>query len=334
MKRKTLIIAEAGVNHNGKLSRAIKMVDIAAKAKADYIKFQTFIPENLSQKNMNLAKYQKLNSKFSDQLKMLKKYSLNYDDFKKIKARCLKKKIKFMTSPFDEESLKILKKLKVKFVKIPSGEITNVPFLRSIGNMNKKVILSTGMSNLKEIKLAIEILIKGGAKKNNISILHCNTQYPADTRRLNLMSIKYLKDKLKMQVGFSDHSLGSGASIMAISLGASILEKHFTLNKKLKGPDHNASLSPKELIEYVKQIRIFEKSIGNYEKKPYKQELINLNIVRKQIVAKARIIKGQKFTKKNITTKRAKQGIPAFKWDQVIGKKSKYNFNLDQNIKI
>lgn len=334
MKEKTLVIAEAGVNHNGKLARAIQMVDLAAKAKADYVKFQTFIPENLSQKKMNLAKYQKANCQFSDQLKMLKKYSLKYEDFKKIKARCIKKKIKFMTSPFDEESIKIIKKLNVEFVKIPSGEITNVPLLRSIGNLKKKIILSTGMSNLQEIKKAIEILVKSGAKKNNISILHCNTQYPADSSKLNLMSIKYLKDKLKMKIGFSDHSLGIGASIIAVSFGASILEKHFTLSKKLKGPDHSASLSPKELIEYVKQVRIFEKSIGNYEKKPYKKELINLNIVRKQIVAKERILKGQTFTPKNITTKRAKQGIPASKWDLVIGKKSKFNFDFDQNIKI
>jgi len=333
MRVKTLVIAEAGVNHNGKLSRAIKMVDLAAKAKADYVKFQTFIPENLSQRKMNLAQYQKANSKFSDQLKMLKKYSLSFEDFKKIKARCTRKKINFMTSPFDEESVKIIKKLNVKFVKIPSGEITNVPLLRSIGKLRKKIILSTGMSNLQEIKKAIQILLKSGVKKNYIFILHCNTQYPADSSKLNLMSIKYLKDKLKMRIGFSDHSLGISASIMALSFGASILEKHFTLNKKLKGPDHSASLSPKELIEYVREVRVFEKSIGNYEKKPYKQELVNLNIVRKQIVAKKKILKGQIFSLENITTKRAKKGIPASKWDRVIGTKSKFNFDTDQNIK-
>ena len=333
MRVKTLVIAEAGVNHNGKLSRAIKMVDLAAKAKADYVKFQTFVPENLSQKKMNLAQYQKVNSKFPDQLKMLKKYSLSFKDFKKIKARCIRKKINFMTSPFDEESVKIIKKLNLQFVKIPSGEITNIPLLRSIGKLGKKIILSTGMSNLQEIKKKIQILLKSGIKKNYISILHCNTQYPADSSKLNLMSIKYLKDKLKMRIGFSDHSLGISASIMALSFGASILEKHFTLSKKLKGPDHSASLSPKELIEYVREVRVFEKSIGNYEKKPYKQELVNLNIVRKQIVAKKKILKGQIFSLENITTKRAKKGIPASKWDRVIGTKSKFNFDTDQNIK-
>jgi len=332
--KKTIIIAEAGVNHNGKFKNALKMVDIAAKANANYIKFQTFVPENLSQKKMYLANYQKTNTKFPDQLEMLKQYSLKFDDFKKIKKRCLKKKIKFMTSPFDEDSVKVIKKLGLDYIKVPSGEITNVPLLRCIGKLKKKVIISTGMSNLNEIRNAIGILVKSGTKKKNISVLHCNTQYPAEFSKLNLMSVKYLKDKLKMRVGFSDHSLGSGASIISLALGASILEKHFTLNKKMKGPDHSSSLSPSELIDYIKQVRTFEQSIGNYEKKPYTNELKNLDIVRKQIVAKKKILKGQKFSIKNITTKRAKKGIPASKWDKVIGKTSKVNFNFDENIKI
>ena len=334
MYQKTLIIAEAGVNHNGKLANALKMVDIASKAKADYIKFQTFSPESLSQKKMKLANYQKKNTFFLDQLKMLKKYSLTFNDFKKIKSRCLKKKIKFMTSPFDEESLKIVKKLNPSYIKIASGEITNVPLLRSIGKLKKKVIMSTGMSSMKEITTGVQILIKSGLRKKNISVLHCSTEYPANIDRLNLMSVKYLSEKLKMRVGYSDHSLGVEASIIAISLGAKIIEKHFTLNKKMKGPDHGASLSPQELNNFVKKLRLFEKSIGKFEKKPHRHELINLDIVRKQIVAKKKITAGQKFSIFNITTKRAKKGIPASEWDKIIGKKSKFNFDIDQNIKI
>ena len=268
MKQKILIIAEAGVNHNGKLSNALKMVNIAAKAKADFIKFQTFSPENLSQKKMNLATYQKTNTSFLDQLNMLRKYSLTLDDFKKIKLRCNKKKIKFMTSPFDEESLQIVKKLNPEYVKIASGEITNIPLLRSIGKLNKKVIMSTGMSNFEEICSAIKVLAKSGLRKEKISILHCSTEYPASIKKLNLMSVKYLKEKLKMRVGYSDHSLGIEASIIALSLGAKILEKHFTINKKMSGPDHTSSLSPTELNDYIKKIRLFENSIGKYEKKP------------------------------------------------------------------
>ena len=334
MKQKILIIAEAGVNHNGNLSNALKMVNIAAKAKADFIKFQTFSPESLSQKKMNLANYQKTNTSFLDQLNMLRKYSLTLDDFKKIKLRCNKKKIKFMTSPFDEESLQIVKKLNPEYVKIASGEITNIPLLRSIGKLNKKVIMSTGMSNFEEICSAIKVLVKSGLRKEKISILHCSTEYPASIKKLNLMSVKYLREKLKIRVGYSDHSLGIEASIIALSFGAKILEKHFTLNKKMRGPDHTSSLSPAELNDYIKKIRLFEHSIGKYEKKPYKSELKNLNIVRKQIVAKKKIIIGQKFSRSNITTKRAKKGIPASKWDKVIGQKSKFNFQQDENIKI
>lgn len=334
MRSKISIIAEAGVNHNGKLSRALKMVDAAAKAKVDYIKFQLFIPENLTQKNMSLANYQKENSNFSNQLVMLKKYALTYNQFKKIKERCKKRKIKFMLSIFDQESVKFIKKLKLNIIKIASGEITNVPLLKEIGVLKKIVILSTGMSNMSEIRKAIKILTNSGTNKNDIHVLHCNTEYPANAEKLNLMSIKYMKDKLGLKVGFSDHSLGNSASIAALSLGSLIFEKHFTLNKKLIGPDHKASLSTKELIEYVKQLRITEKSIGNYTKKPYKQELKNLNIVRKQIVAKKKISKYEKFSVDNITTKRAIKGISASDWNKVIGKRSKFNFTIDQNIRL
>ena len=328
------IIAEAGVNHNGKISNALKLVDVASKAKADYIKFQTFVPDLLTSKDTRLAKYQKKNISEDSHLKMLKKLALSEQDLKKIINRCLKKRIKFMSSPFDFESINFLKKLNIRIIKIPSGEITNIPYLRKIGSLNRKIILSTGMSNMREIRSAISILEQSGTRKKNISILHCSTEYPASINNLNLFSIKYMKDFLKMNIGYSDHSEGYEASLIAISLGATILEKHFTLNKNLKGPDHKASLSPKELTKYVQKIRLFERSLGKYHKKPYKQEIIISKIVRKKILAKENIFKNQKFTTINLTTKRSNKGLDASLWDQLIGKKAKKNFKKDQAITI
>lgn len=334
MTDKLTIIAEAGVNHNGVLKNALKLVDEAAKAKADYIKFQIFFPDELSQEKHKLAKYQEKNSNIKTHFELLSKLKLTLKEFRIIKTRCLRKKIKFLASPFDIPSIKFLKKINSKVIKIPSGEITNVPYLRLIGSLKRKIILSTGMSNLKEIKFAINILIKAGTKKKNISVLHCNTQYPASVNNLNLLSIKFLKDKLKLNVGYSDHSLGYEASLMALSLGATIFEKHFTLNKKLSGPDHLSSLTPGELRNYIKKLRLFKKSIGFYNKKPSNIEMANAKIVRKQIVAKKNIFKGEKFSNDNIATKRASKGISASNWDKIIGKRSKFNFKKNKNIKI
>tara|TARA_B100000579_G_C22748226_1_gene812673 strand:+ start:223 stop:1221 length:999 start_codon:yes stop_codon:yes gene_type:complete len=331
---KTIIIAEAGVNHNGNLKKALKMVDIASKAKADYIKFQTFIPTDLCQKKFGLADYQKKSFKKKSQFEMLNSLKLSFKDFKIIKKRCKKKNINFMSSPFDIRSLEFLKSLKVKYIKVASGEITNIPLLREIGRLKKKVIMSSGMSNIKEIRSALKILTSQGTKKKDITVLHCNTEYPATTNTLNLMSIRYLKDKLKTKVGYSDHSLGHEASLIALAFGATILEKHFTMDKKLKGPDQKSSLKPSELIQYIKNVRKFEKSLGNYFKKPYGAEIKNIDVIRKQIVAKTYINKGDIFSEKNIITKRATKGIAASKWDKVLGRKSGFNFKPDENIKI
>ena len=335
MKNKTSIIAEAGVNHNGNINLALKQVDIASKFRADYVKFQTYCTEELVQKKVGLARYQKNNLKTtSSQYKLLKRLELSESDHLKIINRCRLKKIKFLSSPFDLKSIDLLKKLNLKLFKIPSGEITNVPYLKKIGSLKKKLILSTGMSTIEEIKKAINILSSSGTKKKDITILHCSTEYPADKNNLNLLSIILLKKIFKINVGYSDHSLGFQASLTAVALGAKIIEKHFTTNNKLSGPDQKASLSPNELKNFVKAIRNVEKILGKNVKKPYSAELKNLKYIRKFIVANRNIKKGEKLSEKNITTKRAAVGIPASKWNLVIGKKAKKKFLYDENIKI
>lgn len=335
MKNKTSIIAEAGVNHNGNINLALKQVDSASKSRADYVKFQTYCTEELVQKKVGLAKYQKNNLKTtSSQYKLLKKFELSESDHLKIINRCRLKKIKFLSSPFDLKSIDLLKKLNLKLFKIPSGEITNVPYLKKIGSLKKKLILSTGMSTIEEVKKAINILISSGTKKKDITILHCSTEYPADKNNLNLLSIPLLKKIFKINVGYSDHSLGFQASLTAVALGAKIIEKHFTTNRKLSGPDQKASLSPNEFMNFVKEIRNVEKILGKNVKKPYSAELKNSKYIRKFIVANRNIKKGEKLSEKNITTKRAAVGIPASKWNLVIGKKAKKKFLYDENIKI
>lgn len=331
---KSIIIAEAGVNHNGNLKLAFKMIDIASKAQADYIKFQTFSPNELVQKNFGLAKYQIGSTNSLNQRDMLKKYFLSEISHKKLIKRCKLKKIKFLSSPFDIKSIDLLKKLKLKIIKIPSGEITNIPYLQHLAKLNKKLILSTGMSDDKDIRTALKVLISNGTKKKNITLLHCSTEYPASLENLNLKSIIFMKKKFNISVGYSDHSLGYEAAISAVSLGAEVIEKHFTLNKGFKGPDHKASLNPIELKEFVEKIRLTEKILGNSKKKPNKKELLNSKFVRKFIVASKNIIKGERFSKFNITTKRAKKGVPASLWLKIIGKKSKFNFLEDESIKV
>lgn len=331
---KIIVIAEAGVNHNGSLKNAFKMIDIASKAGADFIKFQTFDPNCLASNNLGLADYQKKNLQHNNHLRMLKKLSLSQKEFSKISRRCKKRKIKFLSSPFDIQSIKLLKKIKVGYLKIPSGQIDDVPYLEFISSLRKKIFLSTGMSSLLDVKKAIKILTTGGTPKKNIQILHCVSQYPTEIKNLNLNSIKYLQDKLKLPVGFSDHSLGSEASLIAIGLGSRLIEKHFTLNKKLKGPDHKSSLNPVELISFIKKIRNAEICFGKYFKKPHKDELINKKFIRKRIVAKRNILPGEIFSNKNIITKRSPSGISASLWKMLIGKKSKKKYKENYGINI
>jgi len=332
---KTIIIAEAGVNHNGSLRLAYRLVDAAKKAKANYIKFQLFKHNELTTAYAPQANYQFKNTKKKQtQLELLKKLELSLDILKKIKSYCKKRKINFLLSVFGVEELKTLKKLNLKFIKIPSGEINNVNLLRCIARMNKKIILSTGMASLKEVGFAIKVLKKNGLDRKKISILQCTTDYPTQLKDVNLKSMVTMKEKFKVDVGLSDHTTGDEASMSAVSLGAKIIEKHITLDNNMRGPDHKASLNPKKFKELVAKIKNVEILLGSYSKKPNKSELKNKKIVRKSIVAKSNIKKGEIFSNTNIACKRPEGGISPIYWDKIIGKKSKKNFKVDDFISL
>lgn len=334
-KNKTLIIAEAGVNHNGSISLAKKLIIAAKKSGADIVKFQSFIAENLVTKSASKADYQKKTTKRAEsQYAMLKKLQLNESDHHILKKFSEEKKIEFLSSPFDVEGVRFLQKLKLKRIKIPSGEITNFPLLEYIGKLKKEVILSTGMSDLKEISDALNILSENGLSRKKIKLLHCNTEYPTPLDDINLKAIITMKKKFKIEVGYSDHSSSTLAPSFAVLLGASIIEKHLTLDKNMIGPDHAASLDPKEFKEMVENIRIAEASLGSGIKAPSKSELKNIPIARKSIVAKKDIKSGDLFTEKNIIPKRPGHGLNPMNWNQVIGKKAKKDFKKDEFIKI
>lgn len=329
------IIAEAGVNHNGSLKIAKKLVDEAKECGADAIKFQTFKADNLVIKTLEKAEYQKNTTTFKEtQYELLKKLELDIDSHKKIIKYCKEKGILFLSSAFDSQSIELLKELGLKIFKIPSGEINNLPYLRKIGTLKKKVILSTGMSTLGEIKYALDVLNKNGTKKDNITVLHCNTEYPTPFEDVNLLAMIEIKNKFNVKVGYSDHTLGIEVGIAAVALGAEVIEKHFTLDRNMEGPDHKASLEPAEFKQMVKSIRNIEKALGDGNKKPSKSELKNINIARKSLVAAKTIKKGERFTEENMCTKRPGTGIFPMKWDAVIGKTAKRNFEIDELIEI
>jgi N,N'-diacetyllegionaminate synthase len=333
-KKKILIIAEAGINHNGSLKRAKQLIKAAKKSNADYVKFQIFKAENVVTKNAGKSAYQKKSLKDKEtQYQMIKKFELPYEGFKILKKECKKNKIKFLCSPFDIDSFYYLKKLKQKIIKIPSGEITNYPLIAKIGAMNVKVIMSTGMSNFKEIANAINLLTQNGTKKKNISLLHCNTAYPTPFIDVNLPIIKKLKNKFNVTVGYSDHTLGIEVAIAAVCLGAELIEKHITLDKNLNGPDHKSSLNPSEFASMVKCIRNVEKTIIQSKKLTKPSERGNIKVVRKSLTANLNISKNEIFTEKNLTTKRPGTGISPMQWQNIIGKKAKKNYVKDDLIK-
>ncbi len=329
---KVFVIAEAGVNHNGSIKIAKKLIDVASNAGADAVKFQTFKAKNLATKNSKKASYQKnINSK-ENQFDMLKRLELNKKMHLQLIKHCKKKNIKFLSSPFDHESIEMLHKLGLDIIKIPSGEITNLPYLKHIGKLKKKIILSTGMANILEIKNALNILYKSGTKKKNITVLHANTEYPTPMEDVNLRAMLTIGKKFNINIGYSDHTLGIEVSLAAVALGASCIEKHFTLDCNMEGPDHKASLEPGQLKTMIRAIRNVEKALGSSIKKLSKSEKKNLNIVRKSIVAISKIKKNEILNENNIAVKRPGGGISPMKWDEVLGTNAIKDYDEDEKI--
>lgn len=325
------IIAEAGVNHNGDLSLAKKLVDEAAGCGANAIKFQTFKAYNLVTKEAKQANYQINNLRQeTSQFHMLKKLELSYKEYIELKDYCDIKKIMFLSSPFDLESVDFLNNIGMSIFKIPSSEIDNVPYLRKIAKLKKRVLLSTGMSNLSDIEFAINLFKDNGTK--DITVLHCNTDYPTKMEEVNLMAMETIKNAFKLPVGYSDHTKGIEIAIAAAALGAKVIEKHFTLNKNMDGPDHKASLEPYELKNMVKAIRNIEIALGDGIKDRTPSAKINAIVGKKSLVAKIHIKSKEVFTEKNVCVKRPGTGIPAKYWDFVIGKEAKRDFNNDELI--
>lgn len=331
--RHVCIIAEAGVNHNGNLNIAMEMVDRAKEAGADYIKFQTFVPKNLVSKYAEKAEYQKNTTGASEsQLEMLNNLTLKNTDYFQLKKYCDKIGIGFISTPFDFESIEFLTDFNMDFWKIPSGEVTNLPFLERIGKTRKKVIMSTGMCNIMEIENAVEILEKNGA--SDVVLLHCNTQYPTPYKDVNLKAMRHIAEVTGKEVGYSDHTVGIEVPIAAVALGAVVIEKHFTLDRKMKGPDHKASLEPPELKAMVSAIRNIETALGSGTKEISESEIQNKLIVRKSIVATCNIEEGEILSERNITVKRPGNGISPMEWYNIIGTKAVRSFKEDELIEI
>jgi N,N'-diacetyllegionaminate synthase len=330
---KTLIIAEAGVNHNGCLDTAKKMIDVAKEANVDIIKFQTFVTEDGVSKHAPMADYQQVNTnEIESQRDMVKKLELSQAEFIELKEYCDLKEIEFLSTAFDFKSVDFLKSLGLTRWKIPSGEITNLPYLMKIAKFSDSVILSTGMSTLEEVRKAIQVLKGNGT--DDIVLLHCTTEYPAPFNEINLKAMEQMRKEFSLPVGYSDHTLGIEVPIAATALGASIVEKHFTLSKDMKGPDHAASIEPVDLKRMVSAIRNIEQSLGDGDKRVTKSEQKNIMIARKSIVAKHNICKGDKFTDENITVKRPGDGISPMRWFDVIGKLASRDFEEDEQIEI
>jgi len=332
-KPHTTIIAEAGVNHNGSIDIAKKMIDAAAEARADLVKFQTFKAETLVIKSANKAVYQKESTGTAEsQFEMIKKLELDRNDHEELIKYCDDKDIQFLSTAFDRESIDLLTELNIPLYKIPSGDITNLPYMRHVGRMGKPVVMSTGMATLDEVRDAIGVLLKAGVKKDDLTILHCNTEYPTPMQDVNLRAMLTMEDELGVAVGYSDHTLGIEISVAAVALGATVIEKHFTLDRTLPGPDHAASLEPEELKAMVTAIRNIEKAMGDRVKKPSPSEMKNMSIARRSIVAKKPISKGELFSEKNLTVKRPGKGVSPMEWDTYIGRSADKKYQMDDLI--
>jgi len=334
-RERTIIIAEAGVNHNGSIEIARQLIDAAVSAGVDYVKFQTFKTEQLVTKQAKQAAYQAKNTgSGNSQYEMLKKLELTPEQHLELMDYCKRRNIKFLSTAFDFGSVAFLDTLDLGVWKIPSGEITNYPYLRQIAKTNKKVILSTGMATLREIEEAITVLEKFGTPRNNITLLHCTTEYPAPKNEVNLRAINVLKETFGLPVGYSDHTEGIEIAVAAVAMGACVIEKHFTLDRNMEGPDHKASLQPDELIQMVQYIRNVESALGSGVKEPSPSEKANISIARKSIVAGRKIKKGEIFTENNLIPKRPGNGISPMKWKDVIGKTAMRDFEEDELIEL
>lgn len=332
---KVVIIAEAGVNHNGSLEMACRLADEAKHAGADYVKFQTGIPENVISVRAEQAEYQKHNTGTSEsQLDMVRKIMLRPDDFKSLKEYCDSIGIRFLSTPFDLDSIDILKPLEMDLWKIPSGEITNLPYLRKIASMGQPVVMSTGMSRLGEVDDAVGVLLDGDLTLDMITLLHCNTEYPTPYTDVNLRAMLALRDAIGCRVGYSDHTLGIEVPVAAVAMGAEVIEKHFTLDKTLPGPDHVASLEPAELKAMVSAIRHTEAALGSGRKEVSRSERKNIAIARKSIIAARPISKGERFSHDNLTVKRPGNGISPMLWDTVVGLEAPRDFEPDELIEL
>lgn len=331
---KVLIIAEAGVNHNGDINLAKELVDAAAEAGADYVKFQTFNAKKLVSKSAQKANYQKNNTKDQNesQLEMLQRLELSKDDHLALIAYCKSKQIAFLSTAFDLDSIDFLHGLNIDVWKVPSGEITNLPYLRKIAGLGKPVIVSTGMASMDEINDALQVISTAGTEIKNITVLHCNTEYPTPMEDVNLRAMASIKNKFGVRIGYSDHTLGIEVPIAAVALGATVIEKHFTLNKTMEGPDHKASLDPHELKAMVRAIRNIERALGDGIKAPSQSEIKNKPIARKSIVASKPIKKGETLTKQNLTIKRPGIGISPMLWDEIIGTTATRDYSEDELI--
>jgi N,N'-diacetyllegionaminate synthase len=331
----TKIIAEAGVNHNGEIDIAFRLIDTAKASGADIVKFQTFQANLLATRNAPKAIYQNLSTPINEsQYDMLKSLELNQEHHLKLISHCNQQEIEFMSTPFDIESIAFLDELGLGRFKIPSGDITNYPYLKAMAGLNKDVIMSTGMSNLIEIEQAIETLVNFGTEREKITLLHCNTEYPTPFEDVNLAAMSTMRKAYSLPVGYSDHTRGIEVSIAAVALGATVIEKHFTMDRTLPGPDHKASLEPHELKAMCEAIRNIEISLGTGEKIASKSEFKNIDIARKSIVAKCPINKGDTFTEANLTTKRPGSGISPMLWIEIIGQVAKHNFITDDLIDV
>lgn len=336
MNNYTLIIAEAGVNHNGSLEIARRLIDAAVDAGVDIIKFQTFKADRLVSKDAKKAEYQKKNIGDGDdsQYQMLKKLELSDTDHQELIAYCQQKGIQFWSTAFDLESIDFLHSLGLQLWKIPSGEITNYPFIKKIASFHEPVIMSTGMCDEQDIQATIEVLLKNGLKKEQITILHCNTQYPTPMQDVNLRAMLTIKQDYGTKVGYSDHTQGVEVPIAAVALGAEVIEKHFTLDRNMQGPDHKASLEPQELKAMVKAIRNIEQALGTGIKQVSDSERANIAVARKSIVAKLFIKKGELLTEDNLTVKRPGTGISPMRWEEMVGTKATKDYQPDEQIEL